>query len=661
MAHYMFYMSAVILIVCSLTFLLSSCTELIDGPPKPYTGPKIDVKFLFGGVNNQSSEVVTRKGAASQNPSEGEALSSPFGEVEGDNDPFIMHVVDEIYMYATVEEDRDVKLRGIIPLDPGTELRIVAYQDGTIYHTHKDYTINNNGELVGPRFQVNPGNYSFVAYSYNNTPLPSHHNLTLSNIDPSVDLLWGRFPADGTTFPIEESSFDDIPITLSHIFSQVKLIVTTEEMTGTPSIMGLNNVRILPDSRADLDIRNGTLSKGSSIVQEFSWSALSSTTVTSNQRTVYTFNDNPTKLMFGTITLNGTPTFTNEEARFNKQLQPGVSYTLKVSFKKGDMNEITITVEPNYAELSFESQNPAPQTLTVTAKRGPNLDPSLPWTLSSNDTWLWLTLNANGTGGGTTLNGTGSQTVYLKPGLNSGNAPRYTNISLDDKKNPKKVVTNVKQNYFEAIGIPGTGIERIYIDDNGGNPKLLLARDNSHPGAFFQFGGIRGWKHQSSGGAGNAAYNPSLISSTWLSGWQPTTVSNYTVPHDVVNLRNGIGDPCRLVGYTQAEIKAAIATNNPNAYAPDNKVWRLPTGTQLYGYQNVSGGSNNETFPRHGRINETGSFSSFDTGYYWSSWKTGGGTPSSVLAGYLNVSNTNSKFLNSAAQATGMSIRCVAQ
>ena len=329
-----------------------------------------------------------------------------------------------------------------------------------------------------------------------------------------------------------------------------------------------------------------------------------------------------------------------------------------VTVRQSISTEAITNVAPSALEVAHYGQTPTPETLSVTTTQGGLPVTDVNWTLTSNQSWLYLSLSSTGSPAALTVSGKGSQTVYLVTGKNAGNAPRVAGVYLNG--NASNIVSTVTQKHLNALGETGSSFERIYIDPNDGDPKLLLTKNPNNAGAMFQFGGIRGWSHKTSGSAGNANYNPSTLSSAWNSSWQPTTVSNYTVPHDVANLRNGIGDPCRLVGYTQAEIKAAIATTNPNAYAPDNLTWRLPTGTQLYGYQSVSGGSNKETFPRHGRISELGSFQNFDTGFYWSSWKTGGGTPSGNNAGFLQVSSS-SKFLNGGFQAFGMSIRCVTQ
>ena len=314
-----------------------------------------------------------------------------------------------------------------------------------------------------------------------------------------------------------------------------------------------------------------------------------------------------------------------------------------------------INVTPATVNLSYEAHSPAAQTLFVEPLVGGIYDPTVTWTLTSSQTWLWLTLNSDGTGGSTTVSGTGSKTIYIVTSNNNGNAPRYDNIYLNG--NSTNVVTVVTQGYFQAIGQPGTGIERIYIEDNNYDPKLMLTQDNSNPGAFFQFGGIRGWKQPVGSMTGvSAAYNPSNINSVWNNAWQPYNyTASYVVEHTVASLRQGTGDPCRLVGYTQSEIITALSNN----IVPDNHMWRLPTGPQLEGY---TSSSYTTAFPRFGYIySVTNNYLSNGTmGYYWSSWRSVGGA-TYTNAGYLRWSSSSSKTIQSEPPAAGMSIRCVAQ
>lgn len=109
---------------------------------------------------------------------------------------------------------------------------------------------------------------------------------------------------------------------------------------------------------------------------------------------------------------------------------------------------------------------------------------------------------------------------------------------------------------------------RIYVDSNGGDPKLMLTQSPTHYGALFQFGSVIAWYY---GNTGNADYNPSTMgSSAWNDEWKSNAA------HTLDNLRQGKGDPCRLVGYPVSEIKAKLNTGN----IPDNGIWRTPTNTE---------------------------------------------------------------------------------
>ena len=160
---------ALLLIVCGLIFLLSSCTKEIEDQTKPYTGTKIAVKFKFSGVTKQGNEVLTHSGSTSLSPPTpllGDSYTTSFGIDRGEFGGSVMHVMDDIFMYATLKEAQDIKLRtDTMTLSSGAKLRKVAFQHGTIYHTHKDYTIVGNGNLHGGLFRVVPGYYYKFEYS----------------------------------------------------------------------------------------------------------------------------------------------------------------------------------------------------------------------------------------------------------------------------------------------------------------------------------------------------------------------------------------------------------------------------------------------------------------------------------------------------------------
>ena len=126
------------------------------------------------------------------------------------------------------------------------------------------------------------------------------------------------------------------------------------------------------------------------------------------------------------------------------------------------------------------------------------------------------------------------------------------------------------------IGDPGSGVSftRIYVSGSGDNARLLLTQNPDNLGSYFQFGGVLAWSY---GNNSNAIYNPTTsVSNIMSNSWSSGAIAGQTVPHTVANLLLGRGDPCRLLGYTVAQIKEAVA----NGCAPDNKKYRTPTGAE---------------------------------------------------------------------------------
>ncbi|MGL5957305.1 MAG: InlB B-repeat-containing protein [Phocaeicola sp.] len=122
--------------------------------------------------------------------------------------------------------------------------------------------------------------------------------------------------------------------------------------------------------------------------------------------------------------------------------------------------------------------------------------------------------------------------------------------------------TNDK-NYKAQFKIGGS---RIDIVGSGDSARLLLTKDPKNGGAYLQFGSIIA----RTGNQKVAAFNPSKAPNEWIAEWK---VGDKFPEHTVANLVMGKGDPCKLLGFTQKEIKDSLAAN----IAPDNKEWRLPT------------------------------------------------------------------------------------
>ena len=321
-------------LMCGLfVFLFASCTENVIDPS--HSGKKVDLQFVLGDVVYNGNEVVTRN----QSDMTPETVEVPIG--------------NGLKMYATLETDHDsVKTRTATSsnLADGTKLRIVAYRNGNTYYDHADYTVSGtdpNATLTGGSLWVEPGNYRFVAYSYNSkTVLPAPHSETIPDIDPVNDVLWGKFPEDNSTYTVNDNTKETVTITMSHKLSQVTVQTTTVDIPGSVNITHIANVTV-PGKSVNLATNDGSLSLKNDVVQNIGgWSAVPSTTVSSTPRTVYTGGAASTVVQIGSVYLSGGYHFTNLTAVFNKQLVSGISYTIRVHFKKDPGGEIPFDTPP---------------------------------------------------------------------------------------------------------------------------------------------------------------------------------------------------------------------------------------------------------------------------------------------------------------------------
>ena len=153
--------------------------------------------------------------------------------------------------------------------------------------------------------------------------------------------------------------------------------------------------------------------------------------------------------------------------------------------------------------------------------------------------------------------------------LNADQPIEFTILKVIDWGNTHRIPLN-----SPWVNEDGGANHRIYIDPNGGDPKLMLTQAFNYDASFFQYGSVIGWNY---GNTGVANYNPTNNSalSTWNASWNPGDVNIDDKYHNAANLAAGKGDPCRLVGFTKSEVQAALNEFPPRAL--DNGEWRLPT------------------------------------------------------------------------------------
>jgi hypothetical protein len=105
----------------------------------------------------------------------------------------VVPVAGDLHAYATLEEEEDVPLRapGDLTLEVGTLVRIVAYTDANVYVNDCEYEVTNAttgaikpvGATTGLTLTA-PGNYKFVAYSFNNTTSVPAYGTTVTDGAP---------------------------------------------------------------------------------------------------------------------------------------------------------------------------------------------------------------------------------------------------------------------------------------------------------------------------------------------------------------------------------------------------------------------------------------------------------------------------------------------
>ena len=334
------FMIVIILLLCGITLLLSSCTELaIDhNEDKPgsgvATGKDGNLKFALSFDSYGEGEDISTRSAAGL-----------------ETETVVVPLDNGLFMFATLEPatEEGVKTRSEASglFADNTLLYIVAYkQNGAtyIYEHHVGYRVKvASAAMTLEREGWDPfsltvgGVYRFVAYSYNNatTVLPeiSKTILKIEDIPPGLDLIWG---ASGDKTISSGSNYIEIP--MSHLFSKVQL----DALSNVGNITAISDVKMYGHT-ADLTVESGAMVSHTDSAMLFTgFSPLNSASVSST-RIVYTAETVPTIVNIGSITIGGTP-YKDLTATFIKQLISGYAYHIKIRI--GNSDDLTDDTPP---------------------------------------------------------------------------------------------------------------------------------------------------------------------------------------------------------------------------------------------------------------------------------------------------------------------------
>ena len=354
------------------------------------------------------------------------------------------------------------------------------------------------------------------------------------------------------------------------------------------------------------------------------------------------------------------------------------------------------------------------------------------------------TFNFNNTSGDNLV----SEYKYLLPGTNGSDLI----LNLEGKISDVAYNGSIKLKNLGVLGRNKTYLVNAAVKINSGSGNILYFKTNDsgermlmigtwpddiatqNDLAFFKFGSVVGFKvidNASFGNVDKVAYNPSLLSvgkensddinrfsvdgvndlpgiPGWVTEDRQAYINaaewdkySYCVSgenyHTVDNIKKGKGDPCKLVGYTETEVRTIL--NNGNI--PDNKQWRLPTKNEQLAFAKASlsasgttfnntnykywdntanwNGATNYTYgtfpfignsnlnpsgsklPAAGKTNGWGSYQEINTaGAFWSSTPSTDENNLRGLCLFFNKTHTKTDY-NSYSPADGCTIRCVPQ
>jgi len=342
MTRYTCYLVAILLIVCGIMYLLSSCiTEIID-PNARSNGSKVAVNFSLRIGSHGSDEVVERSGFSADEP-----ITA------------FVHVAHDVYMYATLEPESPVTTRAMTTnLPDNYRVRVVAYYSDNTIAAQEDYQVIG-GKLTGNNFEVAEDNTcTFVAYSLNESTLPTQNasneiTFTVSAY-PNLDLLWGStnpiyIDGSGTTAEIIE---------LKHLFSRIKVEVSSAAIISDPVIEKIENASVSPhyNGTATLNVLTGKLTpQGDPAgLQLTRWrdqdiatfgsawkdggitpaGVLQSTDVESDYCYIFKHESDTLALKIGDLVVDGIDLGSYELRFSSTKLLSGHSYVLKLTFKR---------------------------------------------------------------------------------------------------------------------------------------------------------------------------------------------------------------------------------------------------------------------------------------------------------------------------------------
>ena len=347
--RYSIYISIIIMLLCGITYLLSSCEDIIID--NSHSGKMVKVRFS---LDPNSFGV-------------GEAITRSLNSCETESETVVIPLEDNLFLYATLCEEPVVNTRslGEDQLTPGSEICIIAYKDNSTATTFSSiHTVQADGSLNPGELEVEENeDYTFVAFGYNNgtEPLPffdSNHRAIVVRISDFM-FICGILPDIRVN-----STFPDVHIPMKRMYSTVKVEVSTNLGEGAfRGFQAIGPANISPAySTPAYQFPEGTISQ---TLPEYPWElevwdidSPNTRAITQNQVFVTpAYYGSQIRVEFTSLTIGGKtfPQNTDEAlpaAHF--WVEPNKNYTLQVRFSTIDFAVSNIYWDDIEEKLTFE-------------------------------------------------------------------------------------------------------------------------------------------------------------------------------------------------------------------------------------------------------------------------------------------------------------------
>ena len=335
--HYVSYIGLAVLLVCGLTYLLSSCSEEFGNRWERVYGKKAVAVYLsVGNAGYGANSEVTRSSTAAPN------LQSA-----------AVALGDSLFLQATLEPDPTppATRAGTVPFEAGTRIRIVAYPLGSTIPADSAFISADGTATTRGRLNLPPDDYRFVAYAYNH---PAYRSVS-DTIEPLIrnqtpDIVIGNFPPDLDLLcgsKMETIGTDSIymEIDMKHLYSRITKVEANTAQIGNLPFQTLSNVKIV-SYKGDYHLALDSVSRADSVSHSIpnTWAVGVATSGVAD--TCLVFPGSGTVVSIGTVQVDNR-IFHDVSTTFNTELQRGTSYTLHLNFRADAMPTVETPIHAN--------------------------------------------------------------------------------------------------------------------------------------------------------------------------------------------------------------------------------------------------------------------------------------------------------------------------